>query len=211
MRRNSVILSSVIAAAIGVATYLLDAGDPSGANARHGRGEPTADASLAERMAAPERRELELSADESSPAAALNAPVAPANADAASTDEESVWQRETAGWSAADLRERANALLEEVGREALGPLEALRQAGVYEVIGHGTRGPKISYSRAHQDPLVRYEDPLDISLHSVPGTLEPDGEQRRYTLPRDRYPELYTKKRHALWMMDESSRRTAAR
>lgn len=135
---------------------------------------------------------------------AIAPPTAAVHATETPVDEVTLWEREIVGLRAADLDGRAAELFEQVGRESIVRLQELVETGPYEVVGRGQRH-KTSLRADPNDPSVHVYDPNEIAMNVIPGTGQPDGEQRKYTLPRDRYPELYALKRKANWLRERAS------
>ena len=145
---------------------------------------------------------LDSLADESGRTASEFRKSEPDGADFSAADEISVWQSEIAGLTATDLFARSDALIHELQITAIKPLKALVDADIYQVVG---RGCKIHFttSRDNEDPQRVYEDPDEICGYKLPGISNPQGIQRKYTLSKEQYPELYRMKRHALWLRQQ--------
>lgn len=75
----------------------------------------------------------------------------------------------------------------------------------YEVVGEGNR-MRTTAQRSEAGPNLLYEDPNVICVYSMPGRLNPDRSQKKFTLSQDEYPELYAMKRHMNWLRDKASK-----
>jgi len=135
------------------------------------------------------------------PAPLEAAPVA-AEPDAkpAGGDPASAWERETDGLRPAELRELAEEEEQALRGFVLDALQKRTEAGIYEVIGSGTR------HRITREEKAEMEDQF-ISF-GLPPESDPPGEQRKTVLPKNEYPELYEQKARIAWLRGEAVLRT---
>lgn len=117
-------------------------------------------------------------------------------------DEIYVWEQECGGMSRADMLEQSQKMFRELAEASDTPLRELVAAGIYEVVGEGKK-MTLTKNPHKTGPEYVYSDGIEICRYMIPGANDPDRRQRKYTLPPDQFPELYAKKRHAMWLREK--------
>ncbi|MBI5361535.1 MAG: hypothetical protein HZA53_00040 [Planctomycetes bacterium] len=111
-------------------------------------------------------------------------------------DRTQAWERETDGLRPAELRELAAKEEKSLTTLASRALKERYEAGLYEVIGYGTRHKITKEEKADMKEV--------FSCLALPPKSDPPLPQHRTVLPANEYPELYQKKARIAWLREQA-------